>query len=344
MAEKRLKIAFLSLFYGGVSRGGETFVSELSLRLRKNNEVEVIAGNSGSKPNWPILWRFFIDPQGVSVLIFTLKNLRKIWREKYDVIIPMDGGWEAILTRLITWLYGGKVVISGQSGKGWFDRINILSCPNVFIGVSTYSLNALKWMNPLIKYEYIANGVDLGKFKPEGKSYNIKLNKPIILTVGALVKSKRIDLVIKAISRLNEANLLIVGDGEEKDTLMSLASDLIPGRFEFANVKHEQMPEIYRAADLFVLLPRSSEAFGIVYAEAMASGLPVIAANDDQRIEIVGDAGILVDHMGEPEDIAFAISEALKKKWGDTPRSRAKLFSWDEIAEKYEKLFLELTK
>lgn len=344
MAEKGLKIAFVSLFYGGVDRGAETFITELSSRLKTNNEVDIIAGNSKPKSNWPILWRLFVDPQGIGVLVFTLKNLGKIFREKYDVVIPMDGGWQALLIRITTWLYGGKMVISGQSGKGWFDRINILSSPNAFVGISSYSLKALKWMNPFIRHEYIPNGADLNKFKPEGKSYNTKLHKPIILTVGALVKSKRIDLVIKATARLNEANLLIVGDGEQGRNLEALANDLIPGRFEFLKVKYSQMPEVYRSADLFVLLPRSSESFGIVYVEAMASGLPVIASNDEQRAEIIGDAGILIDHPDEPEDVAFAISEALRRKWDARPRSRAKLFSWDEIAAKYEKLFLELTK
>lgn len=344
MAENRLKIAFISLFYGGVNRGAETFVKELSTRLKENHEVDIIAGNSKPRPNWPILWRFFLDPQGISVLFFTLKSLSRIWNSKYDFIIPMDGGWQALIIRLVSWLRGSKVVISGQSGKGWFDRINILTSPDLFVGISSYSLKALRWMNPFIKYEYIPNGADLNKFKPTGKAYNTKLHKPIMLTVGALVKSKRIDLVIKAVSKLNEASLLIVGDGEEKENLKNLANELIPNRFEFLNVKYEQMPEIYRSADLFALLPRSSEAFGIVYVEAMASGLPVIAPSDEQRAEIIGDAGILVNHPDEPEDIAFAISEAMRINWGETPRNRAKKFSWDEIAQKYEKLFLEIAK
>lgn len=341
---KKLKIAFLSLFSGGVNRGGETFVAELSKRLSVNHAVTVIAGNSKALPSWPILWRFFLDPQGIGVLKFALKNFSRLIREKYDVVVAMDGGFEAILARLATWLYGGKLIISGQSGKGWFDRINILSSPDAFVAISSYSLRKLRWMNPFIKYSYIPNGVDLTKFKPTGETYNLKLRKPIILTVGALVKSKRINLVIEAVSRLNEANLLIVGDGEESSVLESLAKRLIPGRFEFLSVKHEDIPEIYRAADLFVLLPRSSEAFGIVYVEAMASGLPVVAVNDDQRREIIGSGGILIDHADEPEDVAFAINDALKRKWDNKPRTQAKKFSWDEITRRYEKLMLELIK
>lgn len=336
--EKKLKIAFLSLFTGGVERGGETFVAELSKRLSMNHYVEVIAGNSKALANWPILWRFFLDPQGIGVMKFTLKNFGKILKERYDVVIAMDGGFEAIIARVATWIYGGKLIISGQSGKGWFDRINILSCPNAFVAISNFSLRKLKWMNPFIRYAYIPNGVDLNRFKPTGETYSSKMSKPIILTVGAFAKSKRINLVIEAISRLDEANLLIVGDGEERSALEALANKKIPGRFEFLKAKHENMPEIYRAADLFVLLPRSSEAFGIVYVEAMASGLPVVAVNDEQRVEIVGPGGILVNHASEPEDIAFAIAEALERKWDGKPRAQAEKFSWDEIVSRYEDL------
>ncbi|MEK7497633.1 MAG: glycosyltransferase family 4 protein [Patescibacteria group bacterium] len=309
-----MKIAFLNIYQGKVYRGAETFVYELSKRLSKNHEVDVISE----------------------------VNYLEIIKAKYDLIIPTNGRLQVFLVRLITWLTGAKMVVSGQSGKGLDDRINLYAFPDAFVPISTQALRHSKGRNPFVKSVYIPNGVDLTKFGAAGKTYNSKLHRPIILTVGALVKSKRIDLIIKAVSRLSEANLLIVGDGEERQSLEKLAGELIPGRFEFLRVKHENMPEIYRSADLFALLPYSSEAFGIVYVEAMASGLPVIASNDEQRREIVEEGGILVDHDSEPEEIAFAMSEALRRNWGNKPRKQAEKFDWDIIAKKYEKLLLEL--
>lgn len=314
MAEKRLKIAFLNIYQNKVYRGAETFVRELSKRLVKNHKVDIISE----------------------------VNYLKLFRAKYDLIIPTNGRLQVFLVRVITWLTGARMVVSGQSGIGFDDRLNLYAFPDVFVPISSYALKASRRRNPFVKCIYIPNGVDLEKFKSTGKAYSSKLPRPIILTVGAFTKSKRIDLVIKAVAKLPEANLLLVGDGELKQDLERLANDLIPGRFEFLKARHEQMPEVYRAADLFVLLPASSEAFGIVYVEAMASGLPVVAPNDEQRREIVGQAGILVDHAAEPEDIAFAVEEALKRKWGDKPRKQAQKFNWDEIAQKYEKLFKEL--
>ena len=351
-----MKIAFLSFYSGEIYRGVETFVHELSNRLVDLGHDITVYQNGprifGSKyktvsMGLKIKWR--TKPFGIpftnywSLLIrkFTNDVLKELNKDT-DIVFPTNGQWETTLCKLWAVKNGKKVIISGQSGKGLEDRLNLYTFPDVFVPISTHALRHSKARNPFVRLTYIPNGVDLNRFKPVGKSYSLKLPRPIILTVGALVKSKRIDLIIKAVSRLSEASLLIVGDGEERENLEELANDLIPGRFKFLKAKHEEMPEIYRSADVFALLPYSSEAFGIVYVEAMASGLPVIAPNDEQRREIVGGGGILVDHTGEPEDIAFAINEALSRNWGDKARKQAEKFDWDEIAKKYEKLFLEL--
>ena len=73
----------------------------------------------------------------------------------------------------------------------------------------------------------------------------------------------------------------------------------------------------------------------------MASGLSVVAPDDELRKEIVGSAGVLTN-VNDPEKYAESIEEALSKDWDNLPRQQAEKFSWDIIAEKYEKLFKEL--
>ena len=73
----------------------------------------------------------------------------------------------------------------------------------------------------------------------------------------------------------------------------------------------------------------------------MASGLSVVAPDDSPRKEIMAQAGILTD-VNDPEKYARAIEEALSKDWGNLPRKQAEKFSWDIIADEYEKLFEEL--
>ena len=338
-----MKIAFLNIYQGGVERGAETFVSELSKRLEKNHNVTVFEGRKQPLARWPILWRTFLDPQGLGVALFTLKLIPKLWKERYDIVIPLNGGWQPAFVRIVTWLYGGKMVISGQSGKGGDDRNNLWSLPNAFLALSTKLKAWAKSVNPFVGIFRIPNGVDIEKFKPAGGKASIKLPKPIILSAGALNEEKRMDLVIKAVAKLGNASLLIVGKGPQKSKLEKLGKELLGGRFQLTSFEFKDMPKVYRAADLFTLASPWYRSFEIVLVEAMASGLAVVANKDEIRREIVGRAGILVD-PANTNAYAIALENALKLRWGKRPVNQAKKFDWDKIALKYEKLFSDLFK
>ncbi len=338
-----MNMALLNICQDDVNRGAETYVSELSKRLQKNHDVDILSGKKTLLKRWPILWRLFLDPQSLAIAWFTLKKLPQIWRDKYDITIPLNGGWQPAFIRLATWFYGGKMVIAGQSGMGWDDRNNLWSFPNVFIALSSKALRWAKRANPLVKSKYIPNGVDLKKFNPLGSKYKTKLEKPIILCVGALTSSKRIDLTIKAVAKLKNVSLLVVGNGDTEGKLKDLGKKLLGNRFQLTQAPFEKMPEIYRVADIFTLVPEGSEAFGIVYAEALATNLPIVAIDDEQRKEIIGDAGMFVDPT-DIEEYSKKLNMTLKKEWGDKPRKQAEKFDWDKIASKYEDLFISLTK
>lgn len=338
-----MKIAFLNITQGKVNRGAETFVAELASRLSQNNDVEIISENQQMLPRWPILWRFFIDPNGLQILWFTLKNTFKLIKEKYDVVIPVNGGWQAGLVRLITWVYGGKMVISGQSGIGWDDKNNLYSFPDCFVPISKKAQKWAQKTNPFLKnIHYIPNGVDLNKFTPEGDILETNLSSPVVLTVAALVPSKRIDLVIKAVSRLDNVSLLIVGDGPLKKELSCMGNKILGNRFELKSVEYKNMSKVYRAADVFVFTPQKSEAFGIVLTEALAANLPVITINDKTRQDIVGKAGYFIKSPNKSKKLAKQIKKALNHAWNDKPRRQAENFSWDKITKEYEKLFKKL--
>jgi len=357
-----MKIAFLNIYNGVVDRGAETFVKEIAQRLVSKQEVVVFqAGDKRGPEKYKIVkipisfdWNkksglgrlssfFFIDYRSRLVALFTLKSLPRIWREKFDVVVPVNGGWQPALVRLITWLYGGKMVISGQSGIGWDDRNNLWSFPNTFVALSTRAKNWAKRANPFVKVRYIPNGVDIKKFTPKGRRLKTNLKRPIILCVGALVPTKRIELVIRAVSRLKEASLLVVGDGDLKAELKRIGKGMLADRFELIKVPFENMPQVYRAADVFTLVSEPYYSFEIALIEAMASGLPVVANQDEIRAEIVGQAGILIEPT-DTDQYAEALKQALNKNWGKKPQIQAEKFDWDRIALKYEKLFTDLVK
>ena len=306
---KKLKLAFLNKYQGKVNRGAETFVKEVSQRLSQNYQVDIISEI----------------------------NYLDLLKKKYDLIIPTNGRFQVVFTRIITWFIKGRMVVSGQSGMGWDDRINLYSFPNYFIPISSEALRWAKKINPFVKSVYIPNGVDLDKFKTDNLKLKTDLKRPIILCVGALTKTKRINLVIEAVSKLEDASLLIVGKGEEEKSLQELGNRLLKGRFRIVSFPYKRMPEVYRVADVFTLVSEPFHSFENVLVEAMATNLPVVANDDPIRREIVGDGGLLVN-PNNVEEYANALRSALETNWGNKPQEQAKKFDWDIISQKYIKL------
>jgi glycosyltransferase involved in cell wall biosynthesis len=346
-----MKIAFLSFYSGEVYRGVETFVHELGNRLTKMGHEVTIYQNGQEVPgakyetvsigikidlNKVNTYIPFVNYYGRRVGSFTLKVLKRIDKDT-DILFPTNGQWQALLASLWGKTHKTKVVISGQSGPGFDDRINLWTFPDRFVALTSYQKDWAKKANPFVKVEKIPNGVDLRKFNDRVRPISLDLPRPIILSVAAFDFWKRLDLSIKAVSRLNGASLLLVGKGPQEEKLKKLGEKLLPGKFKMMSFPHAQMPGVYRAADIFTYPTVSWESFGIVLVEAMASGLPVVANNDDIRREIVGRAGVLVDPINT-DAYAIALENAMRLKWGKRPQNQAKKFDWDKIAGQYQKL------
>ena len=309
---KKMKVAFLNKYQGRVNRGAETFVVELSQRLSRDFEVDVISNI----------------------------NYLKILANRYDIVVPTNGRLQVLVTRLVCWLSGAKMIVSGQSGPGADDKWNLLCLPDVFVALTQHQKNWARKFNPLVKVEVIPNGADLYKFNSKVKPIKIDLPHPIVLSVGALEEGKRLDLIIRAVAK-TKASLLLVGKGKLQDELQKLGDGLLLGRFKIISLPFDEMPKIYAACDIFTYPTLPWESFGIVMVEAMASGLPVVATDDPIRREIVGNAGFFVDPT-DTEKYAGVLEKALKTKWGDKPREQAEKFNWDDIAKKYKELFSEI--
>lgn len=361
MGKKKLKIAFLNIYNGVVNRGAETFIKEVASRLSVGCEVWVFqSGNSSGEEKYqvcqlPVDWdwskksgvgtfpaRLFLDYWNRQILFFGLRCFPLIFRRRFDIVIPVNGGWLPAIMRICTWLYRGKMVVSGQSGTGWDDINNLWCFPNIFVAISSYARNWAKKINPLVRSDYIPNGVDLKAFKPVGERLKLNLKPPVVLGVGAFTKEKRLDCVIRAVAKIKDCSLLLVGGGGDKyQELKALGRKLLGKRFMITSLPFGEMPKAYRSADVFTLTSSPSHSFEIVLVEAMAIGLGVVANDDPIRKEIVGEAGFLVN----PEDTneyANLLKKALETKWGEVPQKQAAKFSWDEITKKYEQLFLDL--
>ena len=104
--------------------------------------------------------------------------------------------------------------------------------------------------------------------------------------------------------------------------------------------------EIYKMSDCFVL-PSLIETFGIVLIEAMASGLPIITTNAQGCRDIIrnGKDGIMVDTNDEvslSKAMQSMMSSKTKDKYSSLSQARVLNFSWDNVVEKYIKLYSEI--
>jgi len=128
--------------------------------------------------------------------------------------------------------------------------------------------------------------------------------RPVLLTVGRLASTERskghepiFAVLPKLRARFPHLMYVIAGDGDDRARLEALARDLGfgPDAVRFLGyVPDEDLPDLYRLADLFVM-PSATEGFGIVYLEAAACGLRVLGgaadgSSDAIRDESVGEA------------------------------------------------------
>ena len=150
----------------------------------------------------------------------------------------------------------------------------------------------------------ISCGIDLQRFSPNNSGSNLKQkygipNRLTLLCVGRLDKEKQIHVILRAmpgIVQQVDAQLLVAGPGKLRRHLEGLVGSLaLMDRVTFLGyLPDEDVPQLYRVADLFVIAS-IAELQSIVTMEAMASGLPVIAANVMALPELVhhGENGFL---------------------------------------------------
>lgn len=133
------------------------------------------------------------------------------------------------------------------------------------------------------------------------KTEKVNSSEFLFISVGNLIKSKSFDLTIRAFSVVAEkrenVRLLIVGTGPEEEWLREIVEHCnVREKVDFVGqIDNKELPKLLSKCDCFVL-PSKFETFGVVYAEAMACGLPVIATRCGGPEEFVNEEnGILVE-------------------------------------------------
>ena len=191
-----------------------------------------------------------------------------------------------------------RPAISAAMWTHWMRVYNRLDC---VIAPSNACLDVLRQVGLTAPARVISNGVDLDRFSPAPapaaiyEKYGIRRDVPTFLTVGRLEKDKRVDLVIRAAALADapgQFQTVVAGTGKDEAEFRELAARLAPsGDIIFTGyVPDEDLPRLYNLAGVYIGAG-AAELQGIAVMEAMASGLPILAANSIALPELIEDGG-----------------------------------------------------
>ncbi|HEY4613669.1 MAG TPA: glycosyltransferase family 1 protein [Bacteroidota bacterium] len=189
--------------------------------------------------------------------------------------------------------------------------------------------------------QYLPNGVDLTLFHPRHRSNEWRerfgaKDRPIVLFVSRLVWEKDLRVLAEAYSLLRSRNLdfemVIVGDGPAQTELQRM----MPGAHFLGYQSGKALAECFASADIFAF-PSTTETFGLVTAEAMASGLAVVAAKAGGAVGIIeeGRTGLFAQPL-KSADLAQKVewlidNQTERWKIAEQAIRSAQEFRWEKI-------------
>lgn len=299
-------------------------------------------------PRYPLFPKFGMSSAPVMLAVATLNTLKGILRNGYDFDLIdahyfyPDGVAAVMLGRVL-----GKPVAITARGTD-ISLIPRYCLPRQMIRWAAHHAAGIIAVCQALKDAIVAlgipenkvtvlrNGVDLELFHPLARDVErkrLELTKPSLLCVGHLIERKGHDIPIRAMTKLPECELMIIGEGEQEQRLKALARSLgVGARVRFLGaIPQPELKRFYSAADALVLCS-SREGWANVLLEAMACGTPVVATTVWGTPEVVAspEAGVL---MRERSSQALVTSvRALFANCPDRSATRhyAERFGWQE--------------
>lgn len=360
------------LFHPYILGGGEKQMYEVAKRLAKKHEVHVITRKLGKSENYEKhqdmhIHRIGVPSKGIALespingLFFVIGAFFKSMRlGEFDVyapqqFFPIPPIW---LTSRIT----GKPIVAtihdvyhdvwlrkyGVKGHlmALFEKM-MLKLPSA--GIITVSNSTKKKLLesgvPENVIKITPNGVNIGEYD---KIKVRKSAKPRIIYLGRLFWSKNIDDLIIAFSKLDfDAELFIVGAGPERKNLENLVKKLgVKDRVFFTGFIDSKRTIKLLKSSWVLVLPSSTEGFGIAVIEAWASRTAVVVSNISALRELVkdGKTGLTfkLRDVGELKKRLDMVSEneKLREKVSECGYKLAKeRFTWDKVAVEVERFF-----
>jgi glycosyltransferase involved in cell wall biosynthesis len=223
----------------------------------------------------------------------------------------------------------------------------VLESADVVVCVSGFTEDFVRSIAPRARTVVIPNGVDTVRFAPDPAPRH-EVRPLRVVTVRRLVPRTGVDLLIEAWRRsgmAGRAELIIGGVGPLQERLERQAEGLEGVRF-LGRVTHDDLPALYRSADVAVMPTRTGEGFGLMAAEAMACGTPVVVTGQGALPELVRD-GVdgIVCAPNDPGDLARCLAlvlsdDALRGRLAAGARARD--LTWAGAVERFDALLRDV--
>lgn len=351
-----MNVCFLSKYYIPVSGGAQLFTERLIKNLEKKGINSIVVTE-----RWSGLKGFEII-NGIKVYRFERNIIKSVIRfarilkennidivQQYDPLPSLT-----VLSFFAKYFLGKKVVLycAGASSEHVIPLIRWLTSIVSDKIVSTSKAIRDGFHYGKDKGIMIYNGLDLEKFRPLDTR-----KKNIILNVGRIHPYKDQETLVRAapiiLEKFPDYKFIFVGGHNGADEYFRKLKKIVKEIKIEKSVKfigdrpYDDMPKIYNSAKILAM-PTLYESFGNIFAEAMACGIPIVAADTTCIPEIVGNSGIIVNRQN-PEKFSEAIIKLMenKKLYEEYQRrgfKRAKKYGLEQMREKYNRLYLNILK
>ena len=364
------RIVFVLSGYGKILRGAEQFIAALATRLAGRYDIAVLGGGTGPDAPFAVPLRFpdrtnrlanlanrtpglghflrlfQLDPLNWEWLFCALAAKKWLLENPCDLLVTEGARWGGLLGRWAHRRFGIPVVDVAHGAPSRWETAAARCRPQTCVSPTQATADAIAAQVPGLAVRVIPFGIDLGRYTPDGPRESLAaLERPVALAVGALEPLKGMEVLVRAVAARPHGSLVILGRGPQHDALAALGARLLgPTRFLLAAADAAAMPRWYRAADI-LLSASASEAFGLVYLEALACGLPVVTLDDPVRRELLVPAATLLPAPADPASFAAALETALADSSAGRPARLAFVrnrYSLDRMADAYASLFDEL--
>jgi len=373
-----MKIAFIyDAVYPWVKGGAEKRVYELAKRLaERGHEVHWYSiGWWWTKNDHNDIIMEGIKLHGVSdpinlysddrrsikeALIFSLKLLKPLFKDSYDVVDCQGFPFFSCFTAKIhSGLGKSNLIITLHEvwGDYWYTYLGkpgilgkivertMLSLTNNIITVSLKTKNDLRKIKKSEKSIIIPNGIDFNHIKGIRPSNE----GSTIIFAGRLIKEKNVDVLIQSLvtvkKKIPDSICLIIGNGPELSKLEKLASDLqLKENIIFKDFMENYDDLIgYMKSSKVLVLPSTREGFGMVVIEANACGIPVVTVDHPMNaaVDLVIDGVNGFKTQLEPDDMSDKIIKSIESQneFRDKCVEMSSGYDWEIIVESLENVY-----